>query len=314
MAAPRGPKPELDREELRKGFRRWIGEALRIWPESIKDLYRLGVFEAQVEARHDTQALRAFLRAVEVYRALPEAERARRGDLRKACSRSLYAGGRSAMRLRRTKLARKLSFACIREDEGTDHVDPVHKLHLAARVCLATGELDHAERAARLALDGKGPPRRDYIFGLLSDIALARGDTRSACVWIEEHVPERRRDSATWRRLGDARLAAGDKSGACRAWQSALMRDRCGRHLTLVRLGRVFLEDGELGKAEDAFRKAAQFRSSRYMGEDVAALRGLEQVLEARGKTEELPRVRARLAKCSGADQEAGTDEGAAVA
>lgn len=304
LVAPRGPKPDEDKETLRNGFRRWIGEALRFRPDSIKDLYRLGVFEAQVESRHDRPALRAFLRAIELFREMPAAERERRGDLRKTCTKALYAAARSAMRLRETRLARKLIFACIREDEGVDHVDPVHKLHLASRVCLANRELDHAERAARLALDAKGPPHRDYLFGLLSDIALENGDPRSACTWIEDHVPEHRRQAPLWRKLGDARRNAGDRDGACRAWESALMRDRCGRHLTLVRLGRAHLEAGALGKAEDAFRKAAQFRASRYMREDEEALKGLLQVLEARGKVEEVPRIQARLAKCGPPVQE----------
>jgi tetratricopeptide (TPR) repeat protein len=298
LCAPRGPKPDADKDMLRQGFRRWIGEALRLRPDSIKDLYRLGVFEAQVESRHDKPALRAFLHAIELFRALPEGEQRRRGDLRKACSRALYAGGRSALRLGQHGLARKLSFACIREDEGVDHVDPVHKLHLAARVCVATGELEHAERAARLALDAPGPPRRDYLFGLLSDIALGRSDPGAACAWIERHVPEHRRQAPLWRKLGDARAAKGDKPGACKAWESALLKDRCGRHLTLVRLGRAYLEQGALGKAEDAFRKAAQFRASRYVQEDRDALEGLKQVLALRGKSEEIARVEARLAKC----------------
>ncbi len=302
LVGPQRPKPDMDRETLRQGFRTWIGKALEHDPDSIKDLYRLGVFEAQVESTRDKPALKSFLRAIELYRNLPEPERARRGDLRKACTKALYAGARSALRLGQSDLARKLCFACIREDEGVDHVDPVHKMHQAARVCLATGQFDHAERAARIALDAKGPPRRDYLFCLLADICLRREDPRSAASWIESHVPARRRDSATWRKLGDARLAAGDGQGARLAWESALQRDRCGRHLTLVRLGKSWLEAGELGKAEDAFRKAADFRKSRYMREDEEALRGLEKVLEARGKQDDLGRVRARLAKTRPAD------------
>ncbi len=299
LMRPGSQESGMGKEALRKGFRRWIGEALLREPHSIKDLYRLGVFEAQVESRHDAPALRAFLHAIDSYQQMPEGDRGYRGDLRKVYCKALYAGGRSALRLGNIPMARKLSFACIREDKPTDHVEPVHKMHLAARVCLASGELDHAERAARLALDGDGPPRRDYLFGLLCDIALQRGDPKAAAAWIEQHVQPHRRDSSLWRRLGDARRADGALEAACGAYDSALRKDRCGRHLTLVRLGAIYLEQKRLGQAEDAFRKAAEFRRSRYLSDDPEALAGLEKVLEARGKTVERDRIHARLAKAT---------------
>jgi tetratricopeptide (TPR) repeat protein len=280
----KGPSKEV----LRKGFRRWIGEALRLRPDSIKDLYRLGVFEAQVESRHDVPALRAFLSAIEAFRAMSQAEQALRGDLRKACTKSLFAGGRSALRLDKLALARKLSFACIREDKDTDHVDPVHKLHLAAKVCLATGEYDHAERAARLALDAKGPPRRDYLFGLLAEIALGRKDPKAAAAWVEQVRPQRR-DASLWRLLGDARLAAGDPSAARNAWMSALQRDRGGRHLTLDRLGEVALSQGKAGEAKHHFEAALHFRRKQYASDDARASAGLAKALEILGAAQGRP-------------------------
>jgi tetratricopeptide (TPR) repeat protein len=190
---PKDAEP-LDRETAREGFRRWIAEALERRPDSVKDLYRLGVFEAQVEARHDKPALRAFLAAIDAYRALPPRQR-ERGDLHKAYVKTLYAGARSALRLGQVKLARRLAFACIRADAEHDRVAPVHRYDMAGRACLAAGELDHAERAFRLALDAKGPPRRTYLYGRLADVALRRGEPEQARRWIEAHVrPERRLD------------------------------------------------------------------------------------------------------------------------
>ncbi|MEI7894833.1 MAG: hypothetical protein WCI05_17180, partial [Myxococcales bacterium] len=276
LCAPGGHKyAEFDRETLRHEFRRWIEEALRLRPTSIKDLYRLGVFEAQVEAQHDKPALCAFLKAIECYDSLSDAEKAQRGDLRKTRSKALYAAARSALRLHNVALARKLSFACIRVDKDADDVAP----------------------AARLALDGQGPPRRDYIFGLLSDIALERGDASAAAAWIEAHVKEHRRDSALWRRLGDARKIAGNVDGAIAAYEASLVKDRCGRHLTYCRLGRIHLERKELGRAEDAFRKASEFCRKTYATESETALQSLAQVLEARGKHEEAQHLGPRLAK-----------------
>ncbi len=296
-----------DKEALREGFRRWIGEALRLFPGSIKDVYRLGVFEAQVEACRDKVALRAFLGAIDSYRKMSDEERERRHDLRKYVAKALYAGARSALRLDRPKLARKLSFECIRFDGDTDHVEPVFKLALAGKVCLATGELDHAERALRTALDAKGPPRRNWLYGLLAGVELARGDGAAAARWIEAHVRPERRSPALWRRLGDAHRAAGDTGKALAAWESALRRDRAGKHLTFTRIGEAHLSRGAWRRAETAFRKAIEFRRRRYLSDHAPALVGLERALRERGRGDEAVAVRKQLAKVRPAEQ--GRDE-----
>lgn len=301
----------LERQRARDAFRRWNGEALARQPGSIKDLYRLGLFEAQLEAAHDKPALRAFLAAVRAFEALPEATRARRGDLRKAYHRALYAGARSALRLGELPLARKLSFVVIRSDGPHDDVDPVFKLGLAGKICLALEELDHAERAFRLALDAKGPPRRDFLFMFLARVCLARGDAEGGCRWIEAHVRPERRAPATWRLLGDLCIAAMDLNAAVCAYEHALRRDKTGRHLTLTRLGDVQRVLGDLKAAERAYRDANEFRARTYQRDDAAALQGLAEVLQARGRAEDASEVRGRLAKC-GADGSRRSGEAAA--
>jgi tetratricopeptide (TPR) repeat protein len=275
-----------------------MGEALREAPGSIKDLYRLGVFEAQLESRHDKVALRVFLRALEAHRLLEPAERERRHDLRKYVARCLYAAARSALRLGQVALARRLSFACVRDDEGRDHVEPVHKLGLAAKVCLVGGELDLAERAARKALDSRGPPRRDHLFGLLAEIAAKRGDLDGALGWIDGHVRPERRTPALWRQVGDIREARGELDRAEAAWRTSLSRDRAGKHLTLVRIARLERGRGRLREAERACHDALEFRRRKYLSEDPAALEVLGEILAARGKLDEAKAVQARLAKC----------------
>ncbi len=272
-----------DREALRKGFRKWIEEALRREPGSVKDLYRLGEFEAQIESQHDKVALRAFLAAVDAYRALPPATRSLRGDLRKAMVRALYAGARSALRLRQVQLARRMCFDAIREDDASGFLEPVHKFSLAGKICLTTGELDAAERALRIALDAKGPPRRDWLYGMLSELARRRGDGASAVAWIDRNVPPHRRDPALWRQLGDAHRAnrALDQALAC--WESSLRRDRMGRHLTLQRMGEVLREKGELARAERAFADANDFRRRHWTKEDPELLQQAGEAARERG-------------------------------
>ncbi|HJK92142.1 MAG TPA: hypothetical protein RMH26_15555, partial [Polyangiaceae bacterium LLY-WYZ-15_(1-7)] len=293
---PRDPDQAFSLEEARDGFRRWVAEALELDPQSVKDLYRLGVFEAQVESAHDKVALRAFLAAITAYRALPAPLR-ERGDLRKTHAKALYAAGRSALRLGRVKLARRLAFACQRADAPHDHLDPMHRLDLAGRACLANGELDHAERAFRLALDAKGPPRRDHLLVRLSEVAEARGDLPEAIRWLEAHTRPERRAAWIWRRLGDLQRAAGDLEGALSSWHAAIQKDRMGKHLTWTRLADAHAERGELKRAERTYRKAVDFARKRWSKEHAPALRGLAAVLEARGKDEPAERIHARLRK-----------------
>src|SRR5690606_27695274 len=132
----------------------------------------------------------------------------------------------------------------------------VHQLTLAGRVCLALGELEHAERALCLALDAPGPPRRDYLHGLLADVERKRGRLADACGRIEAHGRPERRSAALWRKLGDLRRERGNRDGALAAYEAALAKDRKGKHLTLTAIGRIHEELGRWKKAERAYREA----------------------------------------------------------
>lgn len=279
-ARERGAGLQPARERHREGFRAWIAEALRLGGGSVKDLYRLGIFEAQVESLHDKVALRAFLAALRAYSNLDDATRERRHDLRKYFVRSLYAGARSALRLGQVKLARKLCFSCIREDGERDHVERVHKLGLAAKICVTSGELDAAERAVRQALDAPGPPRREHLHLLMAEILRRRGQLDAAVAWIDRSVRPHHRSAAAWRALGDLHVERADDAAAERAFRSCLERDRLGRHLTLVRIGDLARRRGDLRAATTAYQKALQFRRRRYSSDDPVALARLAELAE----------------------------------
>jgi tetratricopeptide (TPR) repeat protein len=294
---PKKGTPQRDREADRKAFERWVAEALKMRPGSVKDLYRLGEYEAQIQSRRDAAALRAFQAAVRAFQELPPEQRSARHHWFKPYVRSLYCGARSAFRLGRFREAQRLVFACIREDKETDHLEPVHKLYLAARTCMELGQHDHAERGFRLALDAPGMPRRDWLYSALAELCRRTGRLDEAAGWIERHVPVQRRDASQWRLLGDIRRAAQNAEGALAAYKSALGRDRGGRHLTLVRIGEIHREAGRLREARRAFEEAAEFRRRRYLTEDHAALQGLAAVLEAEKDEKALASVQEKLAK-----------------
>jgi hypothetical protein len=288
---------ESPRERHRRGFRKWIAVALELGQGDIKDLYRLGIFESQVESFHDKAALKAFLAAIERFEKMSAAERERRHDYRKYYLRALYAGGRSSLRLGQARLARKLAFECIRADPEHRFVEGVHKFTLAGKVCHATRELDAADRALRLALDAPGPRQRDYVYGLLAEVAETRGDLEAAVAWIVGHVPPGRRASPLWRQLGDLERARGRLEAAEAAYQAALMRDRTGRHLTFQRLAALLRARDDLRGAERFYRQALEFRRKKYQSEDLQTVQGLAEVLELRGRKDEARSLRDKADK-----------------
>ncbi len=285
-----------DRETLREGFRKWVAEALRADPDSIKDLYRLGIWEAQVESRRDKPALAAFERAIAAYRGFDEAFRERRHDLRGYYVRALYAAARSALRLGLVIRARHHIFACIREDRNRDHVASLFKMHLAGTVCVRHGEPDAAERAFRLALDADAVRDRTFVFSSLARLRLAQGDPTDAVAWIERNVRPERRPPDVWRTLGDAQGVLGDVRAAENAYRNALLRDRSGRHRTLVAVGALHQAKGDLDQAARDYEQAREFRRRRWLSDDIAALRGLISVRKAQGRADEAASLERELA------------------
>jgi len=154
-------------------------------------------------------------------------------------------------------------------------VAPLHKLFLAGKVCLAQDQLDHAERAFRLALDAKGPPGRDFVYPALAEVARRAGRLDDAAAWIERYIEPHRRSAAAWRLLGDIRLAQGQTAAARNAWENALKRDHGGRHLTLTRLGDLARASGNSKEARRCYEQATAFRRRHYLSEHLPALQGL---------------------------------------
>jgi len=269
------------RNDLRRDFRMWVDRALEHEPDSIRDYYRIGVFEAQLENQHDAQALQAFCQAVAIYRGFSNEEQDRQHWLRKPYIKSLYSGARSALRLGRNVQAQQMVFDCIREDGERDFVEPVHKLHLGAKTCEARGQLEHAERGFIKALDAQGQPApqaRFYIIEALSKLCIAGGRHDEAIGWIEERISHHRRKPSQWRLIGIAQVALGRHSTALMTFRNALQKDNFGRHLTNVEIGKVHLSQGDLGKAKRAFEQALEFRERKYGSKDKAALEGLRDV------------------------------------
>lgn len=291
-------RPRLaDPEPYRKRFERWIAEALRHRPDSIVDRYRLGVYHAQVQSCKDIQALAAFRDAITLFERLPAEQRTPGNRHWKSYVRALYGAARSAYRLGRLVEARRYIFRCIRVDRERHHQKPVFKLFLAAKVLVAQGLLDDAERALRLAAEAPHEGNRDFVYALLGEVALAQGRLDDAAQWVELNIPAHHRKPYVWRLLADVEARKGRFDRALKLYKSSLLKDHAGRHRTLVRMGRLLEETGRLGEAKRAYTQAADFRRRRYLSEDAEALQALAALCERQNDIEGARRAYLRMAR-----------------
>lgn len=280
-------KPRLDDpESWRKGFERWIAEALRLQPRSIKDKYRLAVYHASILARKDAAALRLFAEVVHIFENLPAEERNDQHRHFKTYVFALYGAARSAYRLKRYDEARRYVYRCIRVDKQRNHQEPLFKFFLAGKILFALGQYADAERALRLAVEAAGQREHDFAYALLAQIALATNRPQEAIAWIESHVRPHHRKPYIWRLLGDAELARGDKKRALKLYKSSLIKDHVGRHLTLFKMGEIYQSIRQFGEARRCYEQAADFRRRRYMTEYPEALEALAKLCEEQGDIE----------------------------
>ncbi len=278
--------PGRDPLALRKLFLARIAEQIAGETSPIKALYRRATFFALLESAQDRKALNDYEAAIALYERLDPEARQRQHYSFKPYIKSLYGAARSALELKLADHARQRIARCLRVDQASDHVEPVFKLYLAARVCAFQGEHERAERGFRLALDARGPRDRAFVHHELGRSMVARADHQRALDWIDQHVPAVRRPPFVWVSVGDWLKASGRLDQAMSAWESALFRDRDMRHLTLCRLGEAHVERGELKKARQRFEEALRLRKKRDQAIDPRAQRGLAELenLEAARK------------------------------
>lgn len=299
-------KPRLaEPEPYRKAFERWVTEALRHKPDSLPDRYRLGVYHASIQTQKDVLALKAFRDVIRIFDRLPAEQRSAQNRHFKIYVRALYGAARSAYRLGRFVEARRSIFHCIRVDRERNHQKPVFKLFLAAKVLVAEGRLDDAERGLRLAAESPHNGERDFVFALLAEIALAQDRVDDAAAWIELHVLPHHRKPYVWRILGDCAVRHGQPRRAQKLYKSALLKDRGGRHKTLVRMGRIHELAGETAEARRAYEQAAEFKRRRYLSEDPEALEALAELCERAGDRDGARDAYTRMARLPGLGERA---------
>jgi len=271
-----------DPDAHRKAFERWITEALRLRPDSIKDRYRLGVYFGSVCTRKDAAALRAFTEALRLFER-SSADGTPDPRHFKTYVLALYGAARSAYRLGNHALARRYVFRCIRLDRKSNFQRPVFKFFLAGKILIALGQLEDAERALRLALDAPHDGERDFVYALLAESCLMRNAPGEGARWIELHIQPHKRKPYIWRLLGDIEEKRGNFKRALGHYRSSLMKDRMGRHLTLTRIAGIHEATGRWKEAVQAYEEANTFCRRKFLKEYAPALRAIARIHEERG-------------------------------
>ena len=298
LFAHKGRQVRLDEPEVwRRGFEGWTGEALRLNPESIVDWYRLGQYYASILSAKDVKALECFRGVFRLWRRISEGEQNSSNRNFKNYIRSLYGAARSAYRLKRYDEARGWIFDCIRQDRERNHMDSVFKYFAAGRVLAAQGSLVDAERALRLALEGKYNGDRDFVYGLLAEVALRQGRIGDAVDWIAGNVRPHRRKSYLWRLLGEAEEKRGNTREALAHYRSSLLKDRMGRHKTLLKMGQIHEGRGDFVQARRSYDEASSFRAKKFQREDGDALQALARLCERMNDLEGARRALRRMSQ-----------------
>ncbi|MCK5690829.1 tetratricopeptide repeat protein [Myxococcota bacterium] len=271
------------RQEDQDNFERWINKALEHWPESVKDLYRLGQYESQIANEHDKQALQAFAQAIHYHEQKNGSDPTGKGYLDKTYVKALYGAARSAFRLRRYDDARSFIFRCIRVDKKSDYQEPLYKFFLAGKVCSAKEMDEDALRALRIAADKGGRKQHDFVYAELAKIELRRKNYQEALSWVENNIKAHQRKSYVWRVLGEVHLGQEDYKRAISAFENGLKKDRAGRHLTLCSKGLAELALGQLKAAKRSFQDSVEFKKKHYMNAHKPSLERLFEIAVKEG-------------------------------
>lgn len=289
------------RDQLLKEFYEQIQAHIDNSRLPITSLYRRGKVLAKIENRRDKQALQDFQAAIELWEALDPDAQKKFHFFKKSYLKSLYSAAGSALALGKLDWAKAYIARSLRLDQGRKQaVAPVFKLYLAAKIIEAMGDLQRAERGYRQAADAPGPKNRSFVHGRIVRLMQGRAEHSQALAWLERHVPARWRPAYLWRLNAELLISLERSDEAVQALKTAVRKDRETRHLSLVDLGNLQLQRGELGQAKQSFNEALTLRRKRHQVTDLNALRGLKKVAEELGDSEELRRLMEEVKRVEG--------------
>ncbi len=248
-----------------------FAQAEKMFPENVVDFYRHGMLYHHLSNTSDRKAVPLFLKAIDNWKQMnEEAQEARHKD-RKNYIKALYHLAKSYIRLGDGEKAFDAIEECIREDEGSDYEEPVHKFYTAGKALLTAGDCTEAIKYLRVAANKKSSRPKDYIFEAIGRCCMHLKEYDQAAEWIER-IPEKYRKPHMKRLYGSALGMLGKFDRARNQFREALRKDRQGRHKTLLSWGHLLMRRNEYAGALEKFEKANEERRKVYGDEYADAL------------------------------------------
>lgn len=254
-------------EQADKAF----AEAEQAFPESVVDFYRHGMLYHALSQNSDKKAIPYFLKAIENWEAMDEeTKKARHKDF-KNYIKALYHLAKAYLNLGEGEKAIDAIMQCIREDEATDHEEPVHKFYIAGCAFAEEGNYTEAIKYLRVAANQKTKRPKDYIYVELARTCAALNDCDTACSWIERIPPKFRKPYAL-RLYGEILARMGKVAQAEQQFREALKMDRQGKHKTLFAWGKMYFQQKNYATALRHFEQANSERRKAFAAEYADAL------------------------------------------
>ena len=255
--------PAKRKQELIALAHTHFAAARALRPDSVTFFYREAILYKEIENK-PRLAIPLFTQAISNWERQSPQEQGRHHQQRPKYIKSLYhlascqlAAGQAAQSL---KLLQTLE----PQDKDRNFMHPLFKHFAFGKVLHALGQykeaMQHLETAGYVA---EAHQPTDFVWELAARCALRLQQTEKAKGFINKVPRNRRRPYVLWTEA-DILAADGRAREALRVLQSCGERDKRSRHVSLIRMARVFLGLREYDRALEAADRAAGFCRDTY--------------------------------------------------
>lgn len=255
--------PVQRRGELLKLGHHHFDAARRLRPDSVTFSYRQAILYKDIEDKPKL-AVPIFRQAITNWLSLSPEQQQKYHQQRPKYSKSMYHLASCLLKLDQAKESLQLLEKLLAEDQGRNHVQPLFKHFAMGKVLYNLGRYDQSlqqlETAAYVAERGQAT---DFVHELAARNCLCLKRPEKAMEAIGHIAPQRRRPYVRWTE-SDALVGLGRHSQAIRVLQDCAGKDRRSRHVALIRLCRIHLQQSELQEALDGAYKAVRFCTDTY--------------------------------------------------
>ncbi len=255
--------PGKRRGELIKLAHHHFDIARRLRPDSVTFSYRQAILYKEIEDK-PKMAVPLFQQAIANWMALsPEAQQ-KYHQQRPKYSKSMYHLASCLLTLDRGRESLVLLERLLAEDQTRNHVQPLFKHFAMGKVLHNLGRYDQSlqqlETAAYVAERGQAT---DFVFELAARNQLCLKRPEKAIEAIGRIAPQRRRPYVHWTEA-EALVGLARHREAVGLLQRSADKDRRSKHVALIRICRIHLQQSNVQQAFDAAHGAVRFCVNTY--------------------------------------------------